>query len=159
MSNRNDDDNSDEEYVDVDEKIMGNAKEYCQLQLNNEELTVASLGYYSRIPDVVIEKDFGIDKRFTIYNLVHTRETINEKQKEKEGIPIMKLVDKANEKEWFCIAVKLFDNHGNNAFEVGFMFVRNGQTAHAIQLEKNVNAENIIPILLENVIDMGVKIV
>jgi hypothetical protein len=145
-----------EEYIDIDKKIAEKTKEYCQLQLNNEELTVASLGYYSYVPDVVIEKDFGIDKRFTIYNLVHTREEINRCRDVKQGIPIMKLVDKANEKEWFCIAVKLFEG---DVFEVGFMFVRNGITAHAIRLEKNVNAENIIPTLLENVVDMGVEIV
>lgn len=151
---------SDDEYISLDD-ISGETHDFFQIQLNKTKIKIVQIGHCSQIPDIIIEKDFGKNKAFTLYNIVYSREELDES---KNYIPLVKLKQKFTSVCMnYCIAIKLNGKIDNfTDFDVYFLRALAGvddETKFFVKkIEKDIDQENMVEKLLENVIDINVEI-
>ncbi|AYV79965.1 MAG: hypothetical protein Gaeavirus3_19 [Gaeavirus sp.] len=169
----------DETFVDVDDYIRDNTCDIYQFQMNCLDLVVRHIGVGSDVPDVIIQENFGLGGQCSMYNCVYKLTELDSMID--KFFPIIKLVHVDKElKTVYCIGVKINIHIGFNEnisdFNVYFMYSvlasskRNehddgaeDEEFHDVQfeyidLDKNINRDNIIEKLLENIINLGTKI-
>ena len=144
-----------------------------QIQLKDECLKIINVGNCSKIPDIIISKDFGINNEFSLYSCVYSDIELNNIINNDCGfIQLIKLIKsndvmnmsfsiaiKINKKSSLQFNVKNFEQYTD--FNVYFLWSLSNKTYNNFfvdKLEKNINCENIIDILFENTINKNILI-
>ena len=163
MENNN---NSDEEYIDINDLLNSQLKNIYQFQINNNDLLIKHIGKGTHIPDIIIKESFGKKQNLSLYNCIYLEDEIDflkTKIHNDKFLPIIKLVEKINNKNnVYSLSIKInelivFDKSINN-FTIFITYCGNDGYIHHIELEKTINQTNIIEKMLENIIDCGFDI-
>ncbi len=145
-----------DEYINIEDLLKENANIY-QIQINNDSLIIKHIGTGSESPEIIIKEGFGIDNSLNLYNCIY-------KEKEFNNIndiffPIIKLKKK---EEYYTIIIKLNTIKYNliiNDFQLYFTYSNDNNVFNYYEIKKNINSSNIIETILENVINVGIKII
>ena len=82
---------TDNKYINLDDLINNEKYTYYQLQLNNENLIIKTVGTGGKMADIAIKEKFGMNNNYTIYSCIYEKkdfDIIKEKY-----IPIIKITD------------------------------------------------------------------
>lgn len=144
---------SDNEFADINDLIK-EVKYVYQIYVDNEELNYKVIGKLSDCPDVVIQQNFGYNNKFNLHTCLYTFEEIFVNHT--NYIPILKLT--CNDKD---IIAAICVQYGKTMkdFEIFYTFHDLiAKTENTEKLDKVVNKDNIIEILLAKTIDQGIQI-
>ena len=144
-----------EKYINLDDLINNEKYTYYQLQLNNENLMIKTVGTGSKMGDIVIKENFGKNNNYTIYSCIYEKkdfEIIKQKY-----IPLIKITDNIR---IYSIGVIINEEIKENIlirnFEV--YMVHGHKIFKTIKLDKDVNNKNIIEKLINKLFDLNILI-
>lgn len=149
--------NSDtDDYINIEDLIEEKEKLH-QIQINDDELIIKTIGYCNHPPDLIIKENFGRNNNLSIYNCTLTENELNIESLISEHelfYPIIKLTEKIdNYVNTYSIAIKILEKIKYDQkiilFENYFIYKKEKKLIYKI-LEKNINSNNIIEILLDN---------
>ena len=149
-----------DKYIKIDEIYKKQEKQLYQIQINYENVEIVNVGI-GNAPDIIIEEKIGKNSDLTLVSCVYTLNELDELSKFK-CIPIIKLVQNVGKCVIsYCISIKINDKD-NNCFTPYFSRLILEQNGDKKQFDnvigKNFNKDNIIDVLFENVIDLGVEL-
>jgi hypothetical protein len=146
---------TEQKYINLDDLINNEKYTYYQLQLNNENLIIKTVGTGSKMADIIIKEKFGMNNNYTIYSCIYEKkdfEIIKEKY-----IPLIKITDNIR---IYSIGVIINEEIKENSllkiFEV--YMVHGHKIFKTIKLDKNVDNKNIIEKLINKLFDLNILI-
>lgn len=144
---------SENEFTDINDLIK-EVKYVYQIYVDNENLNYKIIGKLSDCPDVVIQQNFGYNNKFNLHTCLYTFEEIFVNYT--NFVPILKLT--SNDKD---ILAAICVKYGKTMKEFDIFYTFHNlinKTENTEQLDKVVNKDNIIEILLAKTIDQGIQI-
>jgi len=141
----------DDDYIDISQ-LKDNYKFIYQIQINNAEITQNIIGKSDKYPDIIIKENFGYNNEYNLLSCVYTYEELY--KNEINLIPLVKLI---NSEIIASISIKY--NKDITDFEIYYiLYDKNKKIDITEKLEKTINKNNILEILLTKTIDCGIKI-
>ena len=144
-----------QEYINLDDFVDNNKYIYYQLQLNNENLIIKKVGTGSKMGDIVIKENFGMDEKYTIYSCVYEKtdfDIIKTKY-----IPLIKITDNIRV---YSIGVIINEEIKEDTILNDFkVYVVHGyKVFKMIPVDKNIDNKNIIEKLINKLFDLNILI-
>jgi len=150
-----------EHFINIEDIINNNQiiKLY-QFQVNNDNFIIKLVAETHKIPEIIIKENFGINNSFSLYSYIYDIDEITNNT----CLPLIKLVkiNSDNSKYIYSLCINYitvpYVNISNNDFTIFFVNAINEKIIDSYNIPKNINAENIVEILLTLVIDLGTAI-
>lgn len=166
LNNSVNSDSSEETYIDINDILKSQMKNIYQIQPDNNNLIIKHIGTGSHVPDIIIKESFGKKNNLNLYNCVYLEDEIEFLRTEQNNdilLPVIKLIEKLDEQtNIYSLSVKInnFTNYGDNIsnFSIYLTYSTTKEIYYHTELEKNINQNNIIELMLEKIIDFGFDI-
>jgi hypothetical protein len=148
-----------EQFINIEDIINNNQiiKLY-QFQVNNENFIIKLVAETHKIPEIIIKENFGINNSFSLYSYIYDIDEITNNT----CLPLIKLVkiNSDNSKYIYSLCINYISvpHVSSNDFTIFFVNAINEKIIDSYTVPKNINAENIVEILLTMVIDLGTAI-
>jgi hypothetical protein len=150
-----------EQFINIEDMINSNQiiKLY-QFQVSDSSYIIKLIAETHKIPEIIIKENFGINNSFSLYSYIYDIDEINNNT----CLPLIKLVkiNSDNSKCIYSLCINYISmphvNVSNNDFTIFFVNAINEKIIDSFNIPKNINAENIVEILLTLVIDLGTTI-
>jgi hypothetical protein len=150
-----------EQFINIEDMINSNQiiKLY-QFQISNDNFIIKLVAETHKIPEIIIKENFGINNSFSLYSYIYDIDEINNNI----CLPLIKLVkiNSDNSKCIYSLCINYVSkpniNISNNNFTIFFVNAINEKIIDSYIIPKNINAENIVEILLTIVIELGIVI-
>jgi len=169
-SDNNESDNN-ETYINIDNLVADDINEIYQIQLYNNYIEIKHIGTGTHIPEIIIKENFGVDNSFNLYSCLYSKDELSNLFKNDSKpyadifLPIIKLVknDSINKNQIFSISIKIFTfTDFNKAIDKFQLYLTSSNIIEENiwfqKLESNINSSNIIEKIIENVIELGIRI-
>lgn len=148
-----------EEYINIENLLNNDKEKIFQLQLNNDEITIKEIGSIIKneeCPDIIIENKIG--KNIKLFNCIYKEDELFKFKDLNNLFPIIKLVK--DDLLIYSFAIKFNDiiqlNTKYTNFDLFFTYYqKNKEFINKIKIQKTINSQNIIELLLQNIIDAG----
>ena len=138
-----------EEYIDI-LQLSKNSKSIYQIDIDNENIKCNKVGQGEHCPYIIIQELFGYDKKFSLYSCVYTDDELY--KHELNTVPLIKLL---HDNITATISVQYKKNM--HEFEIYYTFDNNVDFIME-KMDKVINKQNIIEILLAKTIDREIRI-
>ena len=143
-----------EEYINIENLVI--KRNVYQIQLKKDSCVVVLVGECEEIPEIIIEENFGKDKKYSLYSMVYEKDEIT--KKENNFLPLIRLVDKKDKIVYsVCIRYSINENLEIESYEKYFSISTNKENIYK-KIDKEIDKENIVESLLEMVIEQGIII-
>ena len=138
-----------EEYIDI-LQLTKKSKYFYQIDVNKENIKCNKIGQGEHCPYIIIQESFGYDKNFSLYSCVYTDDELY--KHEVNTVPLIKLLHDN-------ITATISVQYKKNIEEFELYYTLDNNIDFIMQkIDKDINKENIIEILLAKTIDMGIRI-
>ena len=140
------------DYVNLD-NLCKPKKKYHQIQLEKEKLIIKYIGEGDEMADIVIMENFGKNNEFAVNSCIYEMEDLVKNKL----LPLILITD---DKRVYSISIIINEDIKINEYIYNFniLFTQKHVIQKIFPLDKNIDSENIIEVLIEKLLDLGIFI-
>ena len=143
-----------ETYINID-NLVEIKKKLFQIQIENENILIKTIGYVNEIPDLIILENFGLNNNLSIYNCILSEEELLNYKNYDLFFPLIKLVEKKNDtiENIYSIGVKFYSDLNFDImiskYNLFFLTKNINNFVTFKEIPKKINKNNIIEKLID----------
>lgn len=139
-------------YVNLDD-LCNNKKKYYQIQLEKEKLIIKYIGEGDEMADIVIMDKIGKNNEFEINSCMYEYEDLVSNKL----LPLVLITD---HKRVYSISIVINEDIKIDQYIYNFniLFTQKQSIQKMFPLDKNIDSENIIEVLISKLLDLGIFI-